>query len=60
MNHCKTDLGIQNRPLHAEFCQSSARAWSRKSLARTWSGLDTGFRKKPALGLDPRDHAPTI
>src|SRR5262245_41766109 len=24
MNHCKTDLGIQNRPLHAEFCQSSA------------------------------------
>src|SRR5215813_13576487 len=24
MNHCKTDLGIQNRPLHAEICQSSA------------------------------------
>jgi len=23
-----------------------ARAWSRKSLARTWSGLDTGFRKR--------------
>jgi len=22
--------------------------------------LGTGFRKKPALGLDPRDHAPSI
>src|SRR5262249_47858261 len=30
MNHCKTDLGIQNRPLHAEICQSSARACTHK------------------------------
>src|SRR5262249_38066592 len=30
MNHCKTDLGIQNRPLHAEICQSSARPRTHK------------------------------
>jgi hypothetical protein len=38
MNHCKTDLGIQNRLLHPEICQSSARlvrAACRPSSSRT-------------------------
>jgi hypothetical protein len=47
MNHCKTDLGIQNRLLHPEICQSSARTFAlppRRRLVPDFVGITRGVK----------------